>query len=457
MSELPAFLESGRRARLFPVLADTSREGRTLSIFLACFCAIDELSRSLLASVGKKAGKISRIEAFTEIVCKSKGEECKDRPDGLIIVTTGSRQWSAFVEAKVGNAKVELGQVEKYAKLARKHGVDAVITISNQFATLPEHHPVKLPKPLTKHVGLYHWSWMYVMTVATLLLSDRDVADADQKNILREFLRFLHHSSSGVSSFDRMNAEWKDLVAAVKVGATIPKSDAMVESTVASWHQEVRDLCLILSRRIGREVQVKLRWAHVTDPIRRLMDDCDHLSQSKLLECELSIPDAASTMKIKADLQTRCVSVWMNLQAPGDRQSTKAKLNWLLRQLAKTDDPNVHIWANWPGQTVSTQASLDILKITPEAIEHTRKGIVPRSFDVLLVRDMAGKFAGRGTFILGLEEAVPAFYEQVGQYLKAWQPRAPKMKGDDEVVNETQNEIKSEPSTHQFNESFSED
>lgn len=457
MSELPTFLEKGQRARLFPVLADTSREGRTLSIFLSCFRAVDELGRSLLASVGKKAGKTSRIEAFTEIVFKSKGGECKDRPDGLIIVTTGSRRWSAIVEAKVGNAKVDPGQVEEYAKLARNHGVDAVITISNQFATLPEHHPVKLPKPLTKHVGLYHWSWMYVMTVATLLLSDGDVADADQKNILREFLRFLHHPSSGVSSFDRMNAEWKDLVAAVKAGAKISRSDPAVENTIASWHQEVRDLCLILSRRIEREVHVKLRWAHLIDPIRRLRDDCDLLSQSKALECELSIPDAASTLKIKADLQTRCVNVWMNLQAPGHVKSTKAKLNWVLKQLTKTDDPDVHVRANWPGRAGSTQALLNILKTAPEAIEHTRKGVVPRSFDILLVRDMAGKFSGSGTFILGLEEAVPAFYEQVGQYLKAWQPSAPKIKGDDEVVNGTQNEIKSDSSTSQLSESVGED
>ena len=426
---------------MFPVLADTSKEGRTLSIFLSSICAVDELGRSLLASVGKKAGKTARIEAFTEIVFKSKDGECKARPDGLVTVTTGSRQWSAIVEAKVGNAKVDPGQVEEYAKLARLHGIDAVITISNQFAALPDHHPVKLPKPLTRRVGLYHWSWMYVMTVATLLLSDGDVADADQQNILREFLRFLHHPSAGVSNFDRMNAEWKDLVATVKAGGKILKSDPAVENTIASWHQEVRDLCLILSRRIGWQVNVKLRSAHVTDPIARLRDDCDLLSQSKALECELSVPHAASTLKIKADLQTRCISVWMNLQAPGDRQSTKAKLNWVLRQLSKTDDPDVHIRANWPGRAGPTQALLSVLKTAPETIEHPRKGVVPRSFDILLVRDMAGKFSGTGTFIQGLEEAVPAFYEQVGQYLKAWQPSAPKIKSEDENVNGAKNEI----------------
>jgi len=428
MSELPDILEAGQRARLFPVLADTSREGRTLSIFLSCFCAVDELGRGLLASVGKKVGKTARIEAFTEIVCKSKGEECKVRPDGLILVTIGSKKWSAIVEAKVGNKKLDPVQIEEYARLARSHGIDAVITISNEFAARPEHHPVKLPKPLAKNVGLFHWSWMSVMTEATLLLSDGDVKDTDQQNLLREFLRFLRHPSSGISSFEQMNPEWRDLVIAVKAGAKIPKSDPMIESTVASWHQEVRDLCLILSRRIGREVHVKLRWAHVSDPLKRLKDDCEHLSQSKTLECILSVPDAASPLSIKADLQTRCISVSMNLKAPGDRQSTKAKLNWCLRQLTKTDNPDIHIRANWPGQAGLKQAPLDALRDHPEIIEHPKRGVAPRSFDVLLVRDMAGKFSGRGTFIQGLEAAVPTFYEQAGQYLKAWQPSAPKIR-----------------------------
>lgn len=33
-------------------------------------------------------------------------------------------------------------------------------------------------------------------------------------------------------------------------------------------------------------------------------------------------------------------------------------------------------------------------------------------------------------FIVHLEEAIPDFYEQVGQHLKAWQPQAPKIKED---------------------------
>jgi len=39
---------------------------------------------------------------------------------------------------------------------------------------------------------------------------------------------------------------------------------------------------------------------------------------------------------------------------------------------------------------------------------------------------MVVKLSGRGTFALDLEEAAPAFYEQVEQFLKAWKASAPK-------------------------------
>jgi hypothetical protein len=49
------------------------------------------------------------------------------------------------------------------------------------------------------------------------------------------------------------------------------------------------------------------------------------------------------------------------------------------------------------------------------------------SFEVLLVRDIGARFAQRRNFIAELESAIPQFYEQVGQHLKAWQASAPKL------------------------------
>lgn len=171
--DLPDFLVSGQRARLFPVLADTSKEGRTLSIFLSCLCAVDEFGRALLASLGLSLGMRSRIEAFTEVVFKSGPDPRKIRPDGLIVVNTGKRTWSALVEAKVGNNEITSAQVELYGQMAKANTIDAIITLSNQFVALPEHHPVTLPKTLSKSVSLYHWPWMSLVTQASLLIDEK--------------------------------------------------------------------------------------------------------------------------------------------------------------------------------------------------------------------------------------------------------------------------------------------
>ena len=61
MSNLPECIERAERARLFPILAETSKEGRTLSIFLATLAAVRELRANLLSAVGQKLGtKIGR-------------------------------------------------------------------------------------------------------------------------------------------------------------------------------------------------------------------------------------------------------------------------------------------------------------------------------------------------------------------------------------------------------------
>jgi len=429
MSELPDFLVCGERARLFPVLADTSKEGRTLSIFLSCLCSVDELGRSLLASVGKAAGKRAKIQAFTEVKFKRADEGSGRRPDGLVIVTSGKQVWSAIIEAKIGGAHIEQEQLEAYAKLAKDNGIDAVITVSNQFVTRPDLHPVKIARGLSNHVSLFHWSWKSILTVAAILLATEDVADADQQYILREFLRFLDDESSGVSSFDRMNPEWKDLVAGVRAGAKPSRTAPEVEKTVASWHQEVRDLCLIMSRLVEREVNVKLPHAQMVDPAKRLRDDCLLMSEDKQLECLLKIPDAASLLRVQADMQTRCVNVGMAISAPTDKISARARVNWLLRQLSKIDPSDIYVRARWPGKAAPTQAALADLIEAPDPLVVPRPNMVPHTFEVVLVRDLGAKFSGVRTFIEGLEDAVPAFYERVGQNIRAWQPPAPQIKG----------------------------
>ena len=48
MSSIPDFLKQGEAARLFPVLATTSKEGRATSILLSCMEKVDEFAAAQL-------------------------------------------------------------------------------------------------------------------------------------------------------------------------------------------------------------------------------------------------------------------------------------------------------------------------------------------------------------------------------------------------------------------------
>src|SRR5690606_39895020 len=69
-----------------------------------------------------------------------------------------------------------------------------------------------------------------------------------------------------------------------------------------------------------------------------------------------------------------------SLAAPQDKKRASSRISWVLRQLAKSDPTDIH----------------------------------------------AGRFAGSKTFIEHLEQIVPRFYEQVGQYLRAYVAPPPK-------------------------------
>ena len=145
--------------------------------------------------------------------------------------------------------------------------------------------------------------------------------------------RYFEHPSSGVKRFDKMNSEWRSLVLGVRDEQQFKRSSPEIENTVASWHQEERDVCLLLSRRIGERVSIRLSRNHQADPAHRLRDACDSLIASLELRCAFSVPNAASDVEVTANLQRRTISCSMKLNAPGDKKRASARVNWLVRQL----------------------------------------------------------------------------------------------------------------------------
>ncbi len=428
MDSLPTILSRGEPARLFPVLADTSKEGRTLSIVLACLQNVEEFGRAMLASLGVRVGVRTKTEAFTEVVLNDHPTERSFRPDGLVVIRSGGSQWSALIEAKIGATDLTTEQVASYVELARLNGVDAVVTLSNQFAPLPSHHPVQLPASSLRKVDLFHWSWMYVLTEATLLLSNDEVTDHDQRIILNEMVRFLTHPSAGVRGFDQMPATWSALVGVILAGGGVAASSAEAQEVVGAWHQLVRDLSLTLSRQLATNVQVQITRAQAADPMARQKSDLDMLAKTSCLRTTLVVPDAASPIEVCADIQKRSAIVSMGLRAPMDRKSTKARVTWLLRQLQQSEASGVHVRLFWPGRAMATQHPLTTLRENPEVASDGRESMAATSFEVLLVKDLGARFGQRRNFVSELETAVPEFYERVGQHLKAWQPAAPPLK-----------------------------
>ena len=222
MTDLPEYLELGEKARLFPVLSEKSKEGRCTSIFLSCLSSIHEFGEQMLKSVGQGVGKYAKISTYTEVAFAGQDDE---RPDGLIVLKVGKREkWKALVETKIHNAKLDEVQISSYVTLAKRHNIDAVITISNQFTSKPNHHPVNLSGGIKRtKVQVYHWSWWYIVTQAYLLTSNDNIDDDDQHLILEEMLRFLQHESTGVKRFESMPSEWKGIVQKVANSSPLHK------------------------------------------------------------------------------------------------------------------------------------------------------------------------------------------------------------------------------------------
>jgi hypothetical protein len=424
MRDLPEMLKQGERARLFPVLADTSREGRIASILLALLPKIPALAEVLFGSTGLRIGKRSQIESYTEIVLND-ASEIKNRPDGLIVIRNGKNTWTALIEAKIGKFDLQYDQVTRYIEAAKANGIDAVITISNQFVARADVSPLNIPKSLLKKVSLFHWSWTWIQTQCDILSHQNRVEDDEQDFLIREFKRLLSHPTTGIERFTQMGPSWKDVAQAVSNQETLKRTSFEVEETINAWFQELKDMSLLLSSHIGESVFVKVERNLLSDPTARLKDGCKTLVEDHRLVGSFVVPAAASDIELCADLTRRSIVFSMKLKAPQDRKSTKARVNWLLRML-KDDDSRLAIRAHWPGRRPPTQKDVGLLRLDPDAIDNDKSDAAPHSFEVLLIEVDAKRFVGRRTFIETLEACSRDFYDLVGQNLRSWQATPPK-------------------------------
>lgn len=434
MNSLDEVLNKANHARLIPNVARTSQEMRLVSILLAVLGSVRPFTAQLLASCGIRVGKKSIVDSFTEVSLPNPDSKQNDRPDGLLILRNRYKVlWLALFEAKVGNTEIDDEQVVRYGKAAQNYGFNAIITISNQLVPLPTHVPYVVPKPLSRKVEFYHISWTSIRTQAMLTLKDSEDLNIEQRFILGEMVRYFEHVNSGVKRFDKMNREWQSLVSGIKRGERFKKTSPEIENTVASWHQEERDVCLILTRQIGKRVDIRLPRKHRSNTALRFQEACDDLVCDYELRSGFDIPNAASDLEVAVNLQRRTISCSMWLRAPGDKKRARSRINWLLRQLPDTKTGDIYIRAYWSRRNLYTQAVLTKVQADPACLEIDHAGISLSSFEVAIITDPGGHFSGRSTFIDRLEKAIPGFYDRVGQNLRKWVPPPPPIESSDDT------------------------
>jgi hypothetical protein len=180
-----------------------------------------------------------------------------------------------------------------------------------------------------------------------------------------------------------------------------------------------------MSQHLAADVDVKLPRVHANDADQRLKDDCAKLAAQNKLQVDYEIPNAASPLSITADLMSQTIRVGMEVDAPQDKQTGPARVNWLLRQFKSDQDDPLFVRIAWPSRAQDVVCRLSELRSEPKAIVGDAPQ-PPKSFEVFLLSDEGRRFSGRQTFIEEIERAVPRFYDTVGQHLQRWVPKPPK-------------------------------
>lgn len=410
-------------ARLIPVAGirgQQEQEIRAASCLLAVMGAVDEFGKALLKEVGAPAGRIS---TFTEVPLKN-AEGKTLRPDGAIAVERGKTSWKCLVEVKTGNVPLGSEQVSSYLDLAREHGFQAVLTISNQISGSASDVPVNVDKRKLKRVDLRHLSWWRILTEAVMQHQHRGIRDVDQKWILGELIAYLEHEKSGAIGFEDMGQNWVQVRNAARDG-TIRSGDAGVQDVVDRWEQFVEYLCLGLSQDLG--VQVISAQSRARDGEGWTESLLKGLEAEGVLSGSFRVPGAVGTINVEADLRARLTRVSVKAKAPKEGRPL-TRINWILRQLKKAPG-DLRIEVQFARTKESTALLLKDAQEDPKALlSPSDPKREPRSFVLSLARPLGTK-RGRGerSFVLETRRQVVSFYGDLVEGLTEWRPKAPKL------------------------------
>jgi hypothetical protein len=422
-----AMQEEGVPARLLPTagIRNTSeQERRAASALLAVMSAVPDFCHGLLSGMKPQKGRIS---TYTELRFRDQ-EEKLHIPDGAVVIERGKKRWSCLVEIKTNGVELDAAQITRYLDLAREHGFDGLLTISNQIGGDARSLPYSIHKQKLRGLTVHHLSWWRILTEAIVQHRFRGISDPDQAWILGELIRYLDDEQSGASGFGGMGREWVRVRESARNG-TLRADDPEAAVISGRWEQFVEYLCLHLSQELG--VDVKHLRPRGKTPEEQITAATERLAIDGVFGCSIEVPDAVGPIGIAANLRTRLVTTSVEVQAPKEGRA-KTRINWLLRQLADAPD-DLRIDVRFNRVRATRSELLRDCRESPERLlmkdEPKRE---PRSFVVALSKPM-GKKDGRkeGSFVAETRGQVTDFYGDLVQGLIPPRTLAPKIREDD--------------------------
>lgn len=396
-------------------------------MLLAVLGAVPDFGHAILRPLGAPKGQIT---TYVEVPLKDNDGKVH-RPDGVVVVERGQTRWSCLVEVKTGDGELTTDQVTRYVDMAKKHGFDAVVTLSSTITPTVDDLPFTIHGSKLRSTSVKHLSWWRVITEAVVQQRHRGVADPDQAWILSELIAYLQHEASGAAGFRDMGASWVTARDAAHAGTLRPADKAAKELCVQ--FERLSDyLSLSLAQELGVGVRVvRSRKATVEE---RLGAALARVVEAGCLETAIRIEDTAGDLALCADLRAKRVSARCEVKAP-DETKPLTRIKWLVRQVAEAPaDLRIDVAFRGTGET--TSELLRVARDEPERLlSPSDPKREPKSFVLELARPMGAKRGrGKGTFVTETERLVNEFYGVVLQNLTEWRPKAPKLREPEPVA-----------------------
>lgn len=410
-------------ARLIPsvgIKGSHEQEMRATSSLLAVMSAVPDFGRAILSVLGARMGTIT---TYTEPRLETDKGGSR-RPDGAIIVTRGKYRWSCLVEVKTAGNSLVPEQIESYLDLARSHGFDGLLSISNDIASASDELPVSIDQRKVKGLAVRHMSWWRILTTAIVEKEHHGIDDPDQAWILGELIEYLKDAKSGASGFEDMGQGWTEVRDGARAG-TLRQGEA-VREIADSWEQFIEYVSLELRQELGRRVEPG--WPRKSTRAVRMAESTKSLVGNGTLSAGIRVPDAAGAIDVEADLHARQFIVSTDIGAPKTGRPL-TRINWLLRQI-RDATLDLVVEARYPNARVHPSVALDQALEQPEDLLYP--GDVkrePRSFSISYRKNL-GRKKGKdaGSFVGDSSEQIKDFYRDVLQRIRAWQPPAPKLR-----------------------------